>query len=93
MVTVTAAYSSWSVTSADGTRIGNRQVGRGPGLVLVHGGGQAAQNLARTFRKYPMSGRAFVIVASLPLILAAWVWRVGLVGALQPMLEVAPLAS
>jgi pimeloyl-ACP methyl ester carboxylesterase len=45
MVTVTAAYSSGSVTSADGTRIGYRQVGRGPGLVLVHGGGQAAQNL------------------------------------------------
>jgi hypothetical protein len=42
---VTAAYSSGSVTSADGTRIGYRQVGRGPGLVLVHGGGQAAQNL------------------------------------------------
>jgi len=42
---VTAAYSSGSVMSADGTRIGYRQVGRGPGLVLVHGGGQAAQNL------------------------------------------------
>ena len=42
---MTAAYSTGSVTSADGTRIGYRQVGRGPGLVLVHGGGQAAQNL------------------------------------------------
>ena len=42
---MTAAYSSGSVTSADGTRIGYRKLGRGPGLVLVHGGGQAAQNL------------------------------------------------
>jgi pimeloyl-ACP methyl ester carboxylesterase len=34
-----------SVTSADGTIIGYRQVGSGPGLVLVHGGMQAAVNL------------------------------------------------
>jgi len=42
---VPVAYSTGSVTSRDGTRIGYRQLGRGPGLVLVHGGGQAAQNL------------------------------------------------
>jgi pimeloyl-ACP methyl ester carboxylesterase len=42
---VTAGYSTGSVTSADGTRVSYRQVGRGPGVVLVHGGGQAAQNL------------------------------------------------
>jgi pimeloyl-ACP methyl ester carboxylesterase len=34
-----------SVTSADGTTIGYRQAGVGPGVVLVHGGGQSAQNL------------------------------------------------
>lgn len=42
---MTAAQSDGTVISADGTRIGYRQVGRGPGLVLVHGGAQAAQNL------------------------------------------------
>ena len=32
--------------SADGTAIGYRQYGSGPGLILVHGGMQAAQHLA-----------------------------------------------
>ena len=41
------SYSLGSVTSVDGTVIGYRQLGEGPGLVLVHGGGQAAQNLMR----------------------------------------------
>jgi pimeloyl-ACP methyl ester carboxylesterase len=35
------------VVSADGTSIGYREVGRGPGVVLIHGGMQAAQNLTR----------------------------------------------
>jgi pimeloyl-ACP methyl ester carboxylesterase len=34
-----------TVVSKDGTRIGYRRLGAGPGLVLVHGGMQAAQNL------------------------------------------------
>jgi pimeloyl-ACP methyl ester carboxylesterase len=34
-----------SVSSADGTTIGYRRAGDGPGVVLVHGGGQASQNL------------------------------------------------
>jgi len=34
-----------SVSSADGTTIGYRRVGHGPGVVLVHGGGQSSQNL------------------------------------------------
>jgi hypothetical protein len=34
-----------SVTSADGTMIGYRRTGDGPGVLLVHGGGQSSQNL------------------------------------------------
>jgi pimeloyl-ACP methyl ester carboxylesterase len=47
------------VTSADGTIIGYRQVGRGPGLVILHGGMRASQHylrlgeaLANTFTVY-----------------------------------------
>jgi pimeloyl-ACP methyl ester carboxylesterase len=36
-----------STISADGTTIAYRQRGDGPGLVLIHGGMQAAQNFAR----------------------------------------------
>jgi pimeloyl-ACP methyl ester carboxylesterase len=39
--------STGSVTSKDGTPIGYRQLGRGPGVILVHGGMQASQNLMR----------------------------------------------
>ena len=39
-------YTTGSVTSADGTRVGYRRFGRGPGVVLVHGGMQAAQNFS-----------------------------------------------
>jgi pimeloyl-ACP methyl ester carboxylesterase len=37
-------YATASVRSADGTTIGYRTLGHGPGLVLVHGGMMAAQN-------------------------------------------------
>jgi pimeloyl-ACP methyl ester carboxylesterase len=47
---VSAIYSTGSVTSADGTRVGYRRLGQGPGLVLVHGGGQSAQNLMELAR-------------------------------------------
>lgn len=40
-------YSKGQVRSDDGTTIGYRQRGRGPGLILVHGGMQAAQHLTR----------------------------------------------
>src|SRR3954454_7843791 len=52
-------YTVNNVTSADGTIIGYRQLGHGPGLVLVHGGMMGSQNfmklgqaLADTFTIY-----------------------------------------
>jgi pimeloyl-ACP methyl ester carboxylesterase len=40
-------YGKHSVVSRDGTTIGYRQLGSGPGLVLVHGGMQASQNFMK----------------------------------------------
>lgn len=40
-------YARNFVTSKDGTKIGYRQFGKGPGLILVHGGMMAAQNLMK----------------------------------------------
>lgn len=37
-------YQRNSVTSADGTTIGYRQVGTGPGVILMHGGALASQH-------------------------------------------------
>jgi pimeloyl-ACP methyl ester carboxylesterase len=42
-----SAYRTGSVTSCDGTTIGYRRLGHGPGLIAVHGGMQAAQNLMK----------------------------------------------
>ena len=39
-------YLKGTVRSADGTTIGYRQYGSGPGLILVHGGMKAAQHLS-----------------------------------------------
>ena len=49
MVTPTApkAYELKSVESKDGTTIGYRQLGRGPGLVLIHGGMMAAHSFMK----------------------------------------------
>jgi pimeloyl-ACP methyl ester carboxylesterase len=41
------SYGTGSVTSRDGTIIGYRQLGHGPGVIAVHGGMQAAQNLMK----------------------------------------------
>ena len=41
---VEARYTTDLVTSSDGTIISYRQLGRGPGVVLVHGGMSSAQN-------------------------------------------------
>lgn len=38
------AYTKRSVTSADGTTIGFRQFGRGPAVVILHGGALASQH-------------------------------------------------
>jgi pimeloyl-ACP methyl ester carboxylesterase len=43
----TAPYTTSSVTSSDGTTIGYRQIGSGPGLLLLHGGIQASQHYMR----------------------------------------------
>jgi pimeloyl-ACP methyl ester carboxylesterase len=54
-----APYVTHSVTSEDGTAIGYRQLGRGPGLVVLHGAMESAQShmqlaeaLADTFTVY-----------------------------------------
>ena len=39
-----STFSTHSVSSADGTPIGYRQIGSGPGLILVHGGMEASQH-------------------------------------------------
>jgi len=45
--TVSQIYTTSKVTSTDGTLIGYRQFGHGPGVVLVHGGMQASQNFMK----------------------------------------------
>jgi pimeloyl-ACP methyl ester carboxylesterase len=58
-VTAPEHYQTGSVTSKDGTTIGYRQLGRGPGVVLLHGAMESAQShlqlaeaLADTFTVY-----------------------------------------
>lgn len=40
-------YTKGSVTSKDGTIIGYRKMGSGPGIILLHGGVNASQNLMK----------------------------------------------
>jgi pimeloyl-ACP methyl ester carboxylesterase len=44
---VNMAYTVHKATSADGTIIGYRQLGTGPGLILVHGGMMGSQNFMK----------------------------------------------
>jgi pimeloyl-ACP methyl ester carboxylesterase len=48
--TGSSAYATGSVTSRDGTVIGYRQLGRGPGVIALHSGMQAAQHLMKLAR-------------------------------------------
>jgi pimeloyl-ACP methyl ester carboxylesterase len=45
--TVPAMFARDTITSADGTTIGYRQVGQGPGVILLHGGMMASQNFTK----------------------------------------------
>lgn len=47
MSTSTQTYTKGSVISKDGTTIGYRQLGSGPGLILVHGGINASQHMMK----------------------------------------------
>lgn len=44
IVTATEQYTTGSVTSKDGTTIGYRQLGHGPGVVLLHGAMESADS-------------------------------------------------
>ena len=37
-------YQTWTLTSRDGTVVGYRRLGNGPGVVLLHGAGHSSQN-------------------------------------------------
>ncbi len=41
------SYTTGTVTSKDGTKIGYRQMGSGPGIILLHGGINASQHLMK----------------------------------------------
>lgn len=47
MSTSTQAYTTGSTTSADGTTIGYRQIGSGPGILILPSGMQASQHYMR----------------------------------------------
>jgi len=44
MESANQTYTTSSVTSKDGTTIGYRQLGNGPGVILLHGGASASQS-------------------------------------------------
>jgi pimeloyl-ACP methyl ester carboxylesterase len=55
-----APVTTGHVVSADGTAIGYRRTGHGPAVILLHGGLQSGQNLARLAEA--LSGSFDVIV-------------------------------
>src|SRR5262245_12634225 len=44
---ISSTYTKDSVTSKDGTTIGYRQMGHGPGLMLLHGGMKSSQDFMK----------------------------------------------
>jgi len=38
------SYTTGSVTSQDGSIVGYRQMGSGPGIIILHGGANASQH-------------------------------------------------
>jgi len=48
---VSPTYTTGTVTSHDGTTIGYRRLGEGPGIIAVHGGLQAGQNFMKAGRR------------------------------------------
>ena len=44
---ISSTYTKDSVVSKDGTTIGYRQMGRGPGLILLHGGMKSSQDFMK----------------------------------------------
>jgi pimeloyl-ACP methyl ester carboxylesterase len=46
----TDVVTTGSVVSADGTRLGYRRLGRGPSVILLHGGANASQHMMRLGR-------------------------------------------
>ena len=47
MDTTNQSYTTRSLTSKDGTIIGYRLLGNGPGLILVHGGMASSQHFMK----------------------------------------------
>jgi hypothetical protein len=53
-------YTKGFMTSADGTRIGYRQLGSGPGIALLHGGVNASQHLMRLGSALPGTSTVYI---------------------------------
>src|SRR5262245_12459606 len=56
-----ASYAKHSVTSKDGTNIGYRRIGHGPGLLLLHGGMKSSQDLLKLGETLSETFTAYVL--------------------------------